>query len=76
MDLVDQEFKTTIRTLEVLAASPSLHEGDLQTFHRELVGALKTQPGWKTIVLHSPDGTFLLSALKSFGETLGRQSRS
>jgi signal transduction histidine kinase/CheY-like chemotaxis protein len=53
---VDSELRGHIRTLEAIAASPSLQQGDIRAFwdhSREILG---TQPDWRNLILLSPTG--------------------
>jgi signal transduction histidine kinase len=67
---VDQEFLSTISTLQALAMSLDLERHDLKSFHEELRRIQKSQPSWETIVIHDPDGRFLISSIRDYGEVL------
>ncbi len=67
---VDQEIASSIRTLELLAASEELQHQNLRGFHKRIVQKLPTQKSWGTILLHSAQGKLLLSASRRFGEKL------
>lgn len=69
---LDREIETTFRVLGSIASSPNLAARDLQAFHGEIRAILATQPNWSSILLHAPDGDFVLSALRPFGEKLER----
>jgi signal transduction histidine kinase len=67
---VDDEIETSFRILEVLAESESLMRQDLGAFHVELVGALRTQPTWLTIILIDTNANPVLNAIHPFGAPL------
>ena len=69
---LDREFNGTIRVLQTLAQSPSLDAGDLKTFWSEAQRAARTQPGWYTVVLLTPDSELQLHSEVPFGEPLRR----
>src|SRR5215470_16747517 len=51
---VDTELKSSITTLEALAASRHLENDDLRSFYDEATRVLRTQPDWFTINLALP----------------------
>ncbi len=68
---LDQEVETTTRTLQAIAVSESLNTQDLRLVYQDLRKILKTQPGWISISIQSPEGEKLLSttepsAMKAF----------
>jgi signal transduction histidine kinase len=69
---VDAALRGTITTVLAVAASPSLHTGDLGAFHAELRAVLASQPDWLSIVLLSTDGRQLVNANLPFGAALPR----
>src|ERR1700756_2933081 len=60
--------------LQVLAASPSLQEGDFAAFDREMRAALKIRG--TSIVLHDTKGQQLLSTNRPFGDSLPRATNT
>jgi len=67
---VDQEFTIAIRTLQALAASSNIERRDLQSFHEEMRRVQKTQPSWETILVRSPNGELLASAVLEYDKEL------
>ncbi len=65
---VDQEFLSSIRTLQALATSLDLERHDLRSFHENLRRVQQSQPSWESITVHDTQGKFLLSAIRDFGE--------
>ncbi|MFP2910626.1 cache domain-containing protein, partial [Pyxidicoccus sp. 3LFB2] len=66
----DSEMAGSLRTLEALAASAFLDTGDLEGFRTQSSRVLKTQHGWLTVILVSPDGVPLLNASAAPGSPL------
>src|SRR5262245_5096716 len=67
---VDTELRSSITSLEVLAASRSLENDDLRSFYDEAARVLKTQPGWLTIHLALPTGQQVVNVRQLFGAKL------
>lgn len=68
---VDAELDGYLNSLQALAGSAALSDGNLEAFHAEAVRALSLQPGWKNIELARPDGDIVLEAIEPFGVELG-----
>lgn len=68
--LLDRENSASIRALLALAESAALDEDNLEAFHVEAGRVSKTQPSWRDVLLHAPDGTTLVSARTPWGEPL------
>jgi signal transduction histidine kinase len=66
MTAMDAELRGSMSTVQALAASQHLLEGDLQAFHAETQRVLGSQPGWINIALVAPDKTRQLDALNPF----------
>ncbi len=66
----DAELKGHIATVEALAASRSLENGDLRAFHDEMVRVLRTEPRWLNIGLASAAGERLADAVVPLGNQL------
>lgn len=64
---VEDEFSSTIRTLEALASSEQLSQGNLKAFHREATRVVQTQPSWVTVILLSPKGQQVVNTTQAFG---------
>lgn len=62
MTAMDAELRGSLSTLQALASSQNLAEGDLPAFHREMQRVLDSQPGWINISLIGPDRQRLLNA--------------
>lgn len=67
---VEREFSGTTHTLEALAASEQLYQGDLEGFYQEARRILQSQPTWLTVILLSPDGQQLVNSRQPFGQPL------
>jgi signal transduction histidine kinase len=61
---VDADLKSSISTLEALATSERLDRGDLRGFYEEAGRVLKTQPGWRNVIVSAPSGESLLNLLR------------
>jgi signal transduction histidine kinase len=67
---VDAELKASVAALEVLALSPSLDTGDLETFQARAGTAADFRDSWDSILLTDPAGTWLLSTRIAYGARL------
>jgi PAS domain S-box-containing protein len=67
---VDRELKSSITSLEALAASKRLAAGELRAFYDDALRALQAQPTWVTISLATPAGEQLVNILQPFGTAL------
>lgn len=67
---VEGEFASTTRTLQALAVSEQLYQGDLESFHNEAKRLTATQITWLTTILLSPDGRELLNSGHSLSRPL------
>ena len=71
---VDRQISAIQAELQVLAASPSLQDGDFRAFDRQMREALKIRG--TSIVLHDTKGQQLLSTNRPFGEPLPRATNT
>jgi signal transduction histidine kinase len=71
---VDRQISAIEAELQVLAASPSLQDGDFAAFYRQMREALKIRG--TSIVLHDTKGQQLLSTNRPFGEPLPRATNT
>jgi len=71
---VDRQISAIQAELQVLAASPSLKEGDFLAFYRQMRAALEIRG--TSIVLHDTKGQQLLSTNRPFGEPLPRATNT
>ncbi len=71
---VDRQISAIEAELQVLAASPSLQDGDFAAFDRQMREALKIRG--TSIVLHDTKGQQLLSTNRPFGEPLPRATNT
>jgi signal transduction histidine kinase/ActR/RegA family two-component response regulator len=71
---VDRQIGAVEAELQVLAVSPSLHNGDFAGFDRQMRAALNI--GGTSIVLHDTTGQQLLSTNRPFGEPLPRATNT
>ena len=62
---VDREIETSIKALEVLAASLHLDADDLKAFERHAGRVLATQPWWRAVVLTDPRGEIVLRTARA-----------
>lgn len=69
--LVDQQFSGINATLHALATSPALSRHDLNTFYRQVMKVLPSQP-IQNLMLMDSQGQQLLNTLHPFGERLPR----
>lgn len=69
-ETVEQELSGTTRTLQALASSSQLNQGNLQTFYNEAKRVVETQASWVSVVLISPKGQQLLNTRQVFGKPL------
>jgi signal transduction histidine kinase len=67
---VDAELKNSISTLEALATSDRLDGGYLRGFYDEAGRVLKSQPGWRNVIVSSPSGESLLNLLRPLDSNL------
>jgi hypothetical protein len=68
MSAVDAHLRSSIVSLETLAASKNLETGNIAAFHAESQRVLRTQPGWVNIGLASSTMTQLSNAVYAFGK--------
>ncbi len=68
MSAVDAHLRSSIVSLETLAASRNLESGDIAAFHAESQRVLRTQPGWVNIGLASSAKVQLSNAVYAFGK--------
>jgi signal transduction histidine kinase len=68
---VDAELKSATNTLEALATSWQLDHDELSGFYDEALRVLKSQVGWRTVILSTPGGASLLNLLTPLGTELG-----
>ncbi|MCP3139127.1 hybrid sensor histidine kinase/response regulator [Pyxidicoccus xibeiensis] len=66
----DSDMAGSVSTLEALAASSLLDAGHLQDFQEQCARVLKTQRGWLTVILATPDGAPLLNTSFPWGSPL------
>ncbi len=67
---VEREVSSTTRTLQALAASDRLDQGDLKGFYNEAERTVQTQPTWLSVILLTPDGRQVLNTFRTFGISL------
>ena len=67
---VDAELKSSITTLEALATSRLFDGGDLRGFYDEAARVVKSQPGWRTVIVSLPSGESLVNLLRPLGAEL------
>ncbi len=67
---LDQEFESTIRTLNALAASEDLRGHHFKRFYDTLLKIQRTQSNWKAILVHTPDLKPVLRSNRPFHEKL------
>ncbi|MBE9225008.1 response regulator [Phormidium sp. LEGE 05292] len=68
--IVERELSGTIRTLQVLATSERIEQGNLKNFHREARRVVQTQPSWIAVILLSPEGQQVVNTTRPFGTPL------
>ena len=67
---VEREIASTSRTLQALATSEQLDQGDFKTFYSQAKRVKQTQPTWLTALLLTPDGRQLVNTRIPFGKPL------
>lgn len=67
---VEREIASTSRTLQALATSEQLDQGDFKSFYSQAKRVKQTQPTWLTALLLTPDGRQLVNTKMSFGKSL------
>ncbi|WP_275335898.1 sensor histidine kinase [Nodosilinea sp. PGN35] len=67
---LEGEFASTTRTLQALAASEQLYQGNLEGFRSEAKRLSATQATWLTTILLSPDGQPLLNSQHALSRPL------
>jgi signal transduction histidine kinase/ActR/RegA family two-component response regulator len=70
MTAIDSELHGHVRSLEALAAAPSLARGDLGAFHDAARRVMRSQPDWRNVLLFRPDATQLVNLRMPYGGTL------
>jgi hypothetical protein len=61
MTAVDAEVRSHATTLQALASLRSLARKDFAAFHEEVTRALRSQPGWRAVILADRDGQLLVN---------------
>ncbi|MDX2215402.1 MAG: sensor histidine kinase [Oculatellaceae cyanobacterium bins.114] len=69
-ETVEHEFSSTTRTLQALAASEQLNQGDLSTFYSQAKQVTQTQATWVSVILLTPNGQQLLNTRQPFSRQL------
>ena len=69
---VDRELVASIKTLEGLATSEHLDQGDLRRFYDQAQRVLNAHRGWENVTLLDPTGQQLVSLRQPFGSPLPR----
>jgi signal transduction histidine kinase len=67
---VDAELRSSIATLQALATSRQLEDDHLRAFYDESARVLKSQPGWRTIIVSAPSGESILNLQRPLGVPL------
>ncbi|MGP1385547.1 MAG: sensor histidine kinase [Thainema sp.] len=67
---VERELSSTTHTLQALAASEQLYQGNLKGFYDEVRRVTQTEPTWLTVILISPDGQQLMNSRQPLGKPL------
>ena len=68
----DREVSATIRTLQALAQSEHLDQGDVEAFRAETLRVQHSQPSWLTVILLTPEGQQLMNLRQPPGAPLPR----
>lgn len=69
-EMIDRELSSTTRTLQALASSEPLNQGNLRAFHSEAARVAQTQTSWITVILLSPEGQQVVNTIQPFGGRL------
>src|ERR1044072_810452 len=72
MAAVDADLRTSLASLDALAASPRLRARDFEGFYTEARALLERRPSWANIVLSDPTSQHVINARIPFGAPLPR----
>jgi len=72
MAAVDAELRTSLASLDALAASPRLRAHDFNGFYAEARALLERRPSWANIVLSDPTSQHIVNVRLPLGEPLPR----
>jgi signal transduction histidine kinase len=72
MASVDAELRTSLASLDALAASPRLQAHDFTGFYAEARALLERRPAWANIVLSDPTSQHIVNVRLPMGEPLPR----
>lgn len=64
---VDRELQASIRTLEALATSKLIDQGNLTDLHQNVISILPSQPGWRTVIMRDASGKDIFHSSFAFG---------
>jgi signal transduction histidine kinase len=67
---LEREVSSTIRTLQALAVSERLDQGEFKAFYTEAQRMARTQPTWLTVILLTPDGRQIINTSQPLGVSL------
>jgi len=67
---VEREVSSTTRTLQALAASDRLNQGELKAFYSQAQRTVQTQPTWLSVILLTPDGQQVFNTFRPYGTAL------
>nr|WP_243146606.1 ATP-binding protein [Scytonema sp. UIC 10036] len=67
---VEREVLSTTRTLQALAASDRLDQGELKAFYNEAQRTVRTQPTWLGVILLMPNERQVFNTFRPFGTSL------
>jgi len=67
---VEREVSSTTRTLQALAASDHLEQGELKAFYNQAQRTVQTQPTWLGVILLTPDKRQVFNTFRPFGTSL------
>jgi PAS domain S-box-containing protein len=64
---VDRELQASIRTLEALATSKLIDQGNLRDLHQNVISIVPSQPGWRTVIMRDASGKDIFHSSFAFG---------
>jgi PAS domain S-box-containing protein len=71
---IDRELDTSLKALEILAASPDLDTNDIRTFYQHVQRAMPTQPRWLVVFLTDAMGDVRIVSSQPLGTSTERSN--
>ena len=74
LSAVDAELQGTIYVLRAMAGAANMQREDFESFRRDAIATLGTQPSWQNVVLQRPDGSQVVNARVATGTPLPQKA--